>query len=360
MTRRRPTIEDVARAADVSKGAVSFALNDRPGVSETTRARIREVAAGLGWTPSHRARALSTSRAWTLGLVVNREPELLGVDPFFAPFIAGVESVLAASGFALLLQVVTSDDAELQAYTALATSGRVDGVLLTDLRVDDPRPELLTSLALPAVAVGRPRRPVPVPAVVLDDQPAIREAVTHLVSLGHRAVGYVGGPATYVHGASRREAWSQGLLDAGLPEGPAVEADFTARGGAEATQHLLGQPDPPTALVYANDVMAVSGISMAAARGRSVPADLSVTGFDDIELSAHLDPPLTTVRVDVQRWGRTAATALLSLVDGHPQLDVELPPAKLVLRGSTAPPRTSQPRTSQPRTSAHSTEALHR
>ena len=139
---RRPTIDDVARAAQVSKGAVSFALNGRPGVAETTRARILAAADELGWTPSASARSLSTQRALAVGLVVAREPELLGADPFFPPFIAGIETVLARRGHALVLQVPPSADAELDGYRRLAADRRVDGVFLSDLRVDDPRPEV--------------------------------------------------------------------------------------------------------------------------------------------------------------------------------------------------------------------------
>src|SRR4051812_48906476 len=143
MTPRRPTISDVAAKAGVSKGAVSFALNDRPGVAPETRDRILAVARELGWTPSHRARALAASRALAVGLVIARPPETLGADPFFPRFIAGIESALARLGQSLLLQVVPDLDRELAGYRRLASEGRVDGVFLTDLRVDDPRPALL-------------------------------------------------------------------------------------------------------------------------------------------------------------------------------------------------------------------------
>src|SRR6478736_5535559 len=144
----RPTINDVASAAGVSKGAVSFALNDRPGLAPQTRARILEVAEQLGWTPSPRARALSVSRALAVGLVMARPPETLRADPFFPSFIAGVESELSGHGYALLLQVVPEHEGELLTYRRLGDEGRVDGVFLTDLLVDDPRPALLAELRL--------------------------------------------------------------------------------------------------------------------------------------------------------------------------------------------------------------------
>ncbi len=334
----RPSINDVAREAGVSKGAVSFALNDRPGVAPETRQRILEVADRLGWTPSPRARALAVSRALAVGLVVARPPEIFRADAFFPAFISGLETVLSQHGHALLLMVAEHDDEH--TYRTLAREGRVDGVLVTDLRVDDPRPALLAELGLPSVVVAPPQD-ASVATLGVDDAPGIRAAVEHLISLGHTRIAHVGGPVTMVHGRSRRAAWADALTAAGLPDGDSVEADFSARSGAEATHVLLDLPVPPTAIVYANDLMATAGLSVAIGRGLSVPGDLSVTGFDDIELSEHLQPPLTSVATDVVAWGRAAATQLLALIHGTEPPEVELPSARLVVRGSTAPPPAS-------------------
>ncbi|MEH0825391.1 MULTISPECIES: LacI family DNA-binding transcriptional regulator [unclassified Micromonospora] len=340
MSQRRPTIIDVARAAGVSKGAVSFALNGRPGVAEETRRRILAVAKELGWTPSHRARALSNSRAFAVGLVLARPPELLGADPFFPAFIAGVERVLAEQSQALVLQVVTSQRAEENGYRRLAADGRVDGVFLLDLRVADPRIALLEELRLPAVTLGRPDVPTPFPAVLVDDRPGIAAAVRHLVELGHRHVAHVAGPDDFLHGSARRDAWENALRDAGLSPGPCVSSDFSAAGGARATHHLLDLADSPSAIIYANDVMAMAGMAVARERGLDVPGQLSVTGFDDTELAAHISPALTSVRTDPSGWGGVAARTLLDLIDGNGGPDVEMPPAQLVVRASTAPPPT--------------------
>jgi DNA-binding LacI/PurR family transcriptional regulator len=331
----RPTINDVARAAGVSKGAVSFALNNRPGVAPETRSRILEVAQSLGWTPSPQARALSVSKALAVGLVVARPPETLRADPFFPSFIAGLETVLSAHGHALLLQVAeTGDEA---AYRRLVAEGRVDGVLVTDLHVDDPRPDLLVEIGLPAVIIG----PAPDrglwPSICVDDAPGIVAAVEHLVGLGHTDIAHVSGPLSMVHGLSRRNAWAAAMESAGLAAGPCIEADFSAESGAAATRALLERDRPPTAIVYANDLMAMAGLSHAVARGVSVPGDLSVTGFDDTEIAAHLQPSLTTVSTDVFSWGRAAATQLLELIHQQPLTPVDLPPARLVPRGSTGP-----------------------
>lgn len=340
----RPTIADVARAAGVSKGAVSFALNDRPGVADATRARILAAAAELRWTPNHRARALSSSRALTVGLVVARQPQTLSADPFFPAFIAGIETTLADRGQALLLQVVPDQEFERRSYEALAANGRVDGVFLTDLRVDDPRPALLESLGLPTVVIAPGPLECPWPVVAVDDRPGIAAAVGHLAALGHRRIAHVAGSVEFVHTRSRHEAWAGALAAAGLDAVSSVHSDFSPAGGAHATRQLLDSPEPPTAIVYANDLMAIAGMSAAQTRGLHVPDDLSITGFDDTAIAAHLRPPLTTVRTDVVGWGRAAAVCLLRLVDGGTCPDVTLPPPQLVLRTSTAsPPQTPPP-----------------
>ncbi len=221
-----------------------------------------------------------------MGLVVARPPEILRADAFFPSFIAGLETVLSERGNALLLQVAERDDAA--AYRRLAREGRVDGVFVTDLQIDDQRPSLLEELGLPAVIVGPDVGPglgARQSVLGVDDAPGVRAAVRHLLELGHTRIAHVSGPPSMVHGRSRRRAWSGALLEAGLPDDLCVEADFSAESGAAATRRLLDLADPPTAIVFANDLMAMAGLSLAVARGIRVPDELSVTGYDDMEIS---------------------------------------------------------------------------
>lgn len=332
------TIADVAREAGVSKGLVSFALNDRPGVSAETRSRILEVADALGWTPSLRARSLSSRRSFALGLVIARDPEVLGTDPFFTSFIAGVETILAPEGLALVLSVVPDEKTELATYRTLATDGRVDGVFLTDLRRDDARIPYLAELGLPAVTLGRPDQDSPFPAVSIDDADGIAESVRHLVELGHRRIAHVAGSTTMLHGGRRRESFTTAMQAAGLATDQIVETDFSIAAGADATRRLLRSAEPPTAIVFANDPMAIAGVGVAQELGVRVPQDLSITGFDDIEFARHIYPPLTTVGATPVVWGRAAATTLLSLIRTGRADDVQLPAARLIIRGSASAP----------------------
>lgn len=338
--RRRSTIEDVARLAGVSKGAVSVALNGHPGVADATRARISEAAQTLSWRPSLRARALLASRSFALGLVISRPPELLAADPFFSAFIAGVESILAKRGLALVLQVVDGDpETEAASYRRLAHEGRVDGVLLTDLRIDDPRFAWLTELELPAFAVGRPPPGCPFPWLDTNDREGVRQAVRHLIALGHHRIAHVGGAPGYVHSTGRRHAWADEMRANGLEPRLFVEGDFTGDGGARATRRLLALRPRPTAIVFANDLMAIAGMSVAIDAGLALPDQLSVVGIDDIPLAAHVRPALTTVRQDATAWGRAAAESLVALVEGEPPPSVGLPPLTFVERASTSVPR---------------------
>ncbi|PXA67411.1 LacI family DNA-binding transcriptional regulator [Cryobacterium arcticum] len=334
----RVTIADVAREAGVSKGLVSFALNDRPGVSAETRARILQVAGTLGWTPSLRARSLSSKRSFALGLVIARDPEVLGSDPFFTSFIAGVETILAPEGLALVLSVVPDEPTELQTYRTLVTDGRVDGVFLSDLRRDDARIPCLAELGLPAVTLGRPDQPSPFPSVSIDDTDGVAESVRHLVELGHRRIAHVAGSPAMLHGGRRRDAFSAAMSAAGLGNGQIVETDFSIAAGADATRVLLSQPERPTAIVFASDPMAIAGIGVAQELGVSVPDQLSITGFDDIEFARYVYPALTTVGATPMVWGRTAATTLLGLIRTGSAADVELPAARLIIRGSASSP----------------------
>ena len=186
---------------------------------------------------------------------------------------------------------------------------------------------------MPAVTIGRPDVPSAFPALLVDDRPGITAAVRHLVELGHTRIAHVAGPSRFRHGLVRRQAWEQA---AGPHAAGVIEADFSAAGGAEATRKLLKAKKRPTAIVYANDLMAIAGLSVAQEYGIAVPSQLSVTGFDNTELAGYVSPPLTSVRTDPYLWGRTAAQTLLDLIEGKPVDDVPVPPAQLITRGSTA------------------------
>ncbi|GAA2239066.1 LacI family DNA-binding transcriptional regulator [Rarobacter faecitabidus] len=336
---RRPTIADVARRAKTSRGTVSFVINDRPGVAPATRQRVLDAMKELGWRPNQLARSLSTQRAYAIGFILARDPRALSSDPFFAPFIAGMESRLDEVGQFLMLRFVADTDSERAAYADLATQRRVDGFVLSDLREDDPRIELLSSLQTNAVTLNVTDKTTTFPAVSRSDEPGVADAVNHLVTLGHTKIAYVSGPGRYLHAIRRRATWQSALAAHGISAGHSIQSDFTAAGGSSATAALLDLPadERPTAIVYANDLMAAAGMSYAISKGVRVPDELSIVGYDDFELSAYLSPSLTTVRTDPMAWGVAAVDQLLRIIDGRETTNIALPPPVLVERGSTGP-----------------------
>lgn len=329
----RPTITDVAKLAGVSKGLVSFVFNGREGVAEDTRVRVLRAADELGWRPNPSARSLVTRSAYALGLVVLRDPDTLGSDPFFPAFIAGVESVLADSGKVMVVSVVSGEDAELEMYSRLAAEGRVDGVFLTDLRHKDPRIGLLGKLGVPAVTLGRPDEPSPFPVVDRDYGQGITQVVEHLHRIGHTKIAHVTGDLRLLHGTRRSRQFHDAVSRLGL-DPIIVEADFSPEQGAVATRSLLSRREPPTAIVFANDPMAIAGMAVASEMGRRLPDDLSVCGLDGTPLARFVFPSLTTVGSEPDEWGKAATRALLDLVETGTVTNVDLPAAQLILRGS--------------------------
>ncbi len=334
------TIGDVARAAGVTKGTVSLVFSGKRKISEPTRARVIAAAERLDWTPSQTARTLATKRTNTIGLVLARDPRILATDAFFPQFLAGVEQTLSEHEMALTLQVVSSTVAENQAYK-LMSRGRVDGALLLDLQVDDARLDLMPALRLPAVAIGDYFPGTDLVQVRADDEESMREVLDHLTGLGHTHIAHVSGPHQYVHSHVRQRAFQQYLSEAGLPGDAIVEADFTAQSGRTATQTLLAEHPEVTAITYANDTMAVAGMSYLQQQGIGVPDDISVTGFDDNELSAHLSPSLTSVRTGAFERGVVAAAALVDLINQRPTHSTTLSCNELIVRHSTGPVRSA-------------------
>jgi DNA-binding LacI/PurR family transcriptional regulator len=335
---KRPTIADVARRAGVTKAAVSFALNDQPGVSAATRERILAIAAEVGFQPSSAARALSDGRAGAFGLVIDRPARLLGIEPYFMQLISGIQAELSGNHVTLLFTLAEDQAAEIALYRAWWAQRRVDGVFLVDLQLGDRRIPVLEKLNMPALVIGSPHASGSLPAVWQNIQAATGTAVSHLVGLGHHRIGRVTGIGRYWHTKSRTDALDQIAAEAGI-EIISIEADYTGEFGARATREMLSRPDPPTAIFYDNDVMAVAGLGEAQRMGVRVPVDLSIMAWDDSMLCELVHPALTALRRDVAAVGSEAARRLSQMAAGGDVADFQEPPPVLMVRASTAPPR---------------------
>jgi DNA-binding LacI/PurR family transcriptional regulator len=335
---KRATIADIAQRAGLSKGAVSYALNGLPGVSESTRQRVLKLAAEMGWRPNSAARALSASRAGALGLVMARPASTLGVEPFFMKLMSGIENTLAARSTALVLQVVPDHDAEVEAYRRWWAERRVDGIFLIDLRIEDKRVMVLEELGLPAVVIGGPGHHGRLPGVWSDDGSAMAMVVEYLAALGHRRIARVAGPSGLLHTELRSRAFAEVADRLELDSAVTVGTDYSPEQGAQATRRLLSGASRPTAVIYDNDVMAVAGTSVAHEMAVEVPRDLSIVAWDDSVLCEIVHPPLTVLSRDIMAYGARAAERLLALLDGETVGDFEDATPRLITRGSTARP----------------------
>ncbi|WP_424858174.1 LacI family DNA-binding transcriptional regulator [Streptomyces sp. SAI-170] len=330
-------MKDIARHAGVSQSAVSFALNGRPGVSDDTREKVRRVAEQLGWRPSTAARALSGEGAATVGFVLARPADTLGVDSFFLQLVSGIQEVLAERHLGLLFQVVEDVADECAVYRRWWAEHRVDGLLVADPRTDDPRPDLLDELGLPAVVIGGApdERHPGLSTVWADDAGAMAAVVDELHGLGHRRIVHIAGLTGLAHTQRRIRTLRAEAERRGLTEVRSVTTDYSDEAGAAVTRRVLTAAPAPTALIYDNDVMAVAGVAAAAELGFSVPGDVSVVAWEDSALCRMVRPRLSALSRDSVQFGRTAATELTALLDGGPARTVRVPVPRLLGREST-------------------------
>ncbi|MGJ6969836.1 LacI family DNA-binding transcriptional regulator [Streptosporangium sp. G11] len=334
---RRVTIRDVAALAGVSPSAVTIALHNRPGVSAATKERIIRAAQSLGWQPNLAAATLSGHKVHTVGLAIARPARLLSLEPFYMEFISGIESVLSQRSCSLLLRVAETED-EVNVHTQWWRGGRVNGSILVDLKIDDPRIPALAELGLPAVVVGHPSLAGPFTSMWTDDAAGMHEAVRYLAALGHRRIGRVSGPANLGHTAIRSAAFEQAIADTGA-QGHTAVADFSANQGARACRSLLLAADRPTAIIFDNDIMAVAALGVADEFGMSVPRDLSILAWDDSQLCQLIRPALSAMNHDVFAFGVDVINALFDVMAGVERTSRSVQTPILVPRSSTAPPR---------------------
>jgi LacI family transcriptional regulator len=333
------TIRDVARLAEVHPGTVSRALNEqtRALVNEETAERVLRVAEELGYQPNPIARGLKTNRSYTVGVLI---PDL--TNPLFPPIMRGIEDRLGAAGYTALI-VNTDNDAERERSQMDAMRARqVDGFIAATARLDT---ELLADVAAggaPMVLVNRSLEDGSLPAVTVDDRRGIRLAVNHVAELGHTRIGHVAGPQNLSTGHLRYLGFQEAIADLGLtaPAEHVAFADaFTEAQGRRACDELLDRAAGVTAIVAANDRLAIGCYDALEDRGLACPGDVSVTGFNDMPFVDRLRPPLTSVRVPQREIGTVAADLLLSqLSDGSRDARQILLEPTLTVRGSSAAP----------------------
>ncbi|MET3920110.1 LacI family DNA-binding transcriptional regulator [Arthrobacter sp. UYEF20] len=332
--KRAATILDVAAAAGVSKSVVSLVLRGTGYVSEAKRAAVERAVIELGYRPNAAARALSESRSRTVGVVLNDMR-----NPWFVSAVEGLNGRLNEYGLQMVMGDFRLDSRSGESLLKKLLEMNIEGLVLVGTMPDSPG---LTAAAaqIPTVALGAPSGPGPTVTVVTNDDAAgARLAVAHLVSLGHRNIAHVGAPATAV-GAARQRGYAAEMAAAGLADFiRTMPGDLTEEAGYSAGLELLSGADRPTAVFAVNDMAALGVMSAAEERGLSVPADLSVAGYDNTPLASLRRISLTSVDTASFAAGQRAAELLIVRLESGAALprDELLPPV-LEVRGSTAAP----------------------
>jgi len=338
---RPATIRDVAARAGVSTATVSRTLRGNPGVEPATRKRVQAAARDLRYRPSGVARSLKLRSTSTLGLIVTDIE-----NPYFPQLVRAVEDIARLSGYSVVLADGRRDpEREIQSLELLAER-QVDGLLIASSALTQRHGDWIDDRPCPVVVMNS-ASPVPtVPAVLSDNRAGGRLAAEHLLGLGHRKLAFIATPAsTNLAVDERLEGIREALVEASLDPADllVVDGDGGVDGGEAAAQSALTRETGTTALICYNDLTAVGALRGAKALRRAVPADLSVIGFDDIDIAPYVEPPLTTVRQDAGAIGAWAVRTLLGLIaDGEPaspQGDAveERVPVRLVVRSSTGP-----------------------
>jgi DNA-binding LacI/PurR family transcriptional regulator len=339
----RPTLDEVAALAGVGRGTVSRVINGSPQVSPEARAAVQQAIEALGYVPNRAARALVTRRTDSVALVVSESEERVFGEPFFAGIVRGVSSHLAETQMQLWLAMAQSTS-ERKLVERHLSDQHVDGVLLLSLHDDDPLPGLLAGRGLPTVLGGRTARmletatttgtttgtaagtaagPTDGTAVAFvdnDNEGGARTAVEHLLHLGRRCVAAIAGPQDMGVGKARLRGYREALRRAALPYDDRLIAygDFSEASGAEAMYRLLHLNPGLDAVFAASDLMAAGAIRALRERGRLIPADVAVVGFEDSGVARQTQPPLTTVHQSVEGMGREMARLLLARIAGGP------------------------------------------
>lgn len=338
---RLPKIQDVAREAGVSTATVSRALSQPEKVAEATRQAVMSAVRKTGYRVHMAARNLRRGRT---GVIVALVPNL--GNPFFSEILAGIETVASQAGFGVLVADTTQPDFSRDSLTDFLRADRADGLVVLD--------GTLSRVLAPSIDEGGAHPPVVFacewtegthyPSVIIDNRLGGRLAVEHLAALGHTSIGHISGPAKNVLTSARREGARDALKAHGLAFRPEwfLPGDFTLQSGIEAARTWLALAERPTAMFCASDQMAFGFISQLHRNGLSVPADVSVVGFDDIDISACFIPALTTVRQPRLEIGMVAAEKLIEQIlapAAQTEFHEHKLPVELIRRESCAPPR---------------------
>jgi LacI family transcriptional regulator len=330
-------IKDVARAAGVSTATVSHVVNKTRFVTEETRARVMRAIEDCNYYPNAHARSLASGRSNTLGLLISDIS-----NPFFPELVKSIETVAFERGHEVILANTDYNDERTINNVRRFIERKVAGVALMTSEFDKSLIDELARFSVPVVFLDIGSAGTCMSNIVVDYEAGISEAITHLHWLGHRRIAYIGGPSRLRSAAKRLDAFRDSMAQH-FPDSPPFEiyeSDFRLEGGRRVAREMLDAGNLPTAVVVANDMMALGAMQEFHERGLHLPDAISIIGFDDIAFAELSNPPLTTVCLPRVELGRKAVEALMAIIEHPERQGVEINVSThLVLRDSTAPPR---------------------
>lgn len=335
----RLDIRDVARHANVSIATVSRTINRVPTVNAVLAQRVWKAVRELNYYPNTHARSLVSGRSRFFGLIISEI-----TNPFFPELIHGFEDIAVENGYEILLGSTNHDPVRMAQCIRRMLERDVDGVAVMTFGIDEPVLQELAARNIPVVLVDTPPVGPFIKTLHVDYKHGIRQGVQHLAILGHQRIAFVTGPLSLLSAQLRKAAFVSSIAEIGLKPTAAtlIEGDHTLEGGVSAAETLLRLPQIPTAVMCSNDMTAIGVLKEVHRAGLSVPADLSVIGFDDIHMTEFVFPPLTTVQMSRTDLARAAFDVLRTCVEGAKDIPTqELPkiPTRLTVRQSTGFPR---------------------
>lgn len=330
----KPTLDTVAAEAGVSRATVSRVINGSPRVSPEVKVAVESAIALLGYVPNRAARSLAMRRTDSIALVMREPDATVLADPYLGNVIIATSQALIGTGVQLVL-VNAQNNAEHAQLADYVRSGHVDGVLLASMHGDDPLPRILLEAGIPTVIGGRPPTPLPgLSYVDVDNVGGAQLAAERLISAGRKRIATITGPQDMTAGADRLAGYQRALAAAGRRADRIAHGDFTRESGQQAMAELIARYPDLDAVFVANDLMAMGALRALRDSGRRVPADVSVVGYDDIEMARHTEPPLTTIHQPIIDQARTMTELLLTQIGGHPVGEPVVLPTELVERSS--------------------------
>jgi LacI family transcriptional regulator len=308
------TIRDVAAHAGVSLGTASRVLSGNPATSPEARARVSDAVTALGYRPNVQARSLRLTRTHAIGLLVSDVR-----NPFFADVAHAAERAALGANYVTLLGNANEDVDQQDRYIETFLNQRVDGVVLAPQGRGSGSLQSLVDSQMPVVFVDRTVEGFDVPSVTTDSRTGMNQAVAHLAAAGHRRIGFIGGPQAISTGRQRYDAFVDTLPAHGLEveEALITFGDFQEESGIRATEELLAAPSRPTAVIAADNLMALGALAAIRSRGLRIGSDIEVIAFDDIEWLAHYDPPISVIAQDTDAVGRCAVELLMQVINGE-------------------------------------------